>query len=337
MASISHSGFFDHANWPIIYYPFILRNLAFYPKSSILHCKSVINPLAFSPCSTVCGQPVNSPRIVGGQAAADGSWPWQVTILRRGYFICGGSLIANEWVLSAAHCFFRTCWQSLGWLVHSSISQWGRYNVTVSRVQKIILHPDYNGHVGSLGDIALLKLQTPVEFTGDILPICLPGACVEFPPDTDCWVTGWGMIKEGGEELPLYPQVLQELKAPLISQKACNDIFNNASSKDMAMDPIKAGMICAGFPEGGKDSCQGDSGGPLVCKLGESWTQAGIASFGVGCARPHYPGVYTSVPYYAKWIDYIMASGGGGQICHSILTRKPQLQALKQARIQSVI
>uniref|UniRef100_A0A8D2IZF8 Peptidase S1 domain-containing protein n=1 Tax=Varanus komodoensis TaxID=61221 RepID=A0A8D2IZF8_VARKO len=265
-----------------------------------------INPLISSPSPTECGKPViQSPRIVGGQPASNGSWPWQVSILQDNRFICGGSLIADQWVLSAAH----------------SINQYkvllGAYQllnlintVVVSGVRQIILHPDYTNSIDSSGDIALLKLNTPVQFTNFILPICLPASSVRFSPNADCWVTGWGDIQTKGEELNLPPPLtLQELKVPLISRTICNYLYNHFPVIDLPRNPIKLDMICAGSVEGGKDSCQGDSGGPLVCNLPEGWTQAGIVSWGFGCAQPGHPGVYTFVPFYADWIQKTMNGG----------------------------
>ncbi|XP_062992941.1 serine protease 27-like, partial [Elgaria multicarinata webbii] len=249
-----------------------------------------------------CGQPLISPRIVGGQPASDGLWPWQVAILRDGYFICGGSLIANQWVLSAAHCFTKSIATSkydmlLGAYQLLNLSS----HVVYSKVKVIIPHPDYSGDIASIGDIALVKLTAPVTFTNYILPICLPDSSVEFSLDSDCWVTGWGDVQQGVQLLP--PLTLQELKVPLISRATCNALFNVILLEGMDRNPIKADMICTGDPEGGKDSCQGDSGGPLVCQLEGHWTQAGVVSWGMGCAIPNQPGVCSSVAFYANWIN----------------------------------
>ncbi|XP_062992942.1 serine protease 27-like [Elgaria multicarinata webbii] len=264
----------------------------------------------------VCGQPViNSPRIVGGQAAAYGSWPWQVAIFQGGYFICGGSLIAEQWVLSAAHCFLGSTATSQYDLLLGAYELLNLTSTVVeSSVEQILTHPDYNGKAGSSGDIALLELRAPVNFTKNILPTCLPDSSAQFPLNADCWVTGWGNIQEG--VLLPSPLTLQEVKLPLMSQAACNNIFNSHPVGVLGKNPIKPDMICAGNQNSGKDSCQGDSGGPLVCKLQGRWTQAGVVSWGVGCASPFHPGVYTSVPFYANWIQATMngeSQNGGSQ------------------------
>ncbi|XP_044272988.1 serine protease 27-like, partial [Varanus komodoensis] len=258
--------------------------------------------LLSSPSSTACGKPVNSPRIVGGQAALDGAWPWQVSISLHGKPFCGGALIAKQWVVSAAHCF---PWSAN--LTNLIEVQLGAYQLSVfssntvkSAIQRIILHPDYNGKDGSSGDIALVELKSPVKFTDYILPVCLPGSSVQFSTKANCWVTGWGAIRPGVPLKP--PQTLQQLNVQLIQRGKCNILFNEAAGDVVEHNPIRADMICAGHLEGGKDACQGDSGGPLVCKCAGGWTLAGVVSWGVGCALPNLPGVYSSAPFYAKWI-----------------------------------
>uniref|UniRef100_A0A670K661 Peptidase S1 domain-containing protein n=1 Tax=Podarcis muralis TaxID=64176 RepID=A0A670K661_PODMU len=287
----------------------------------------IASPFISSSSFTGCGHPINSPRIVGGQPASNGSWPWQVSILQNFYPICGGSLIAEQWVLSAAHCFFNRhhC------ILMGSMFQYnvllGAYqlsnlsdNAVISDVQQIILHPDYNGLSGSTGDIALIKLKSPVKFTNYILPICLPESSTQFPLNEYCWVTGWGDIRS---DVPLPdPRTLQEVKVPLIIREICNILYNSRPVLGLGRDPVKQDMICAGYPEGGKDSCQGDSGGPLVCQLEGVWTQAGVVSWGVGCGGSDHPGVYTLVPFYANWIqdkmtDCMLAAGSASHLCIS--------------------
>uniref|UniRef100_H9GC52 Peptidase S1 domain-containing protein n=1 Tax=Anolis carolinensis TaxID=28377 RepID=H9GC52_ANOCA len=256
-----------------------------------------------SSSSTVCGQPVISGRIVGGDDATNGAWPWQVAVLRSYYFICGGSLIDKEWVLSAAHCFYNATNPDEYLLIFGANQLLNLSpDVVVRRVKRIILHYDYNGPVASSGDIALLQLSFPVDFTNNIHPICLPESSAEFYVNTNCWVTGWGNT-QFKERDTAKPKTLQEVKLPLITWEICNIYYNMVPIQGLTWNPMKADMLCAGYQIGGKGPCQGDSGGPLVCNVQGSWFQAGIVSWSVGCAQRNYPSVYASVPYYAKWIS----------------------------------
>ncbi|XP_068100111.1 serine protease 33-like isoform X1 [Hyperolius riggenbachi] len=249
----------------------------------------------FSAAYDTCGSPTVSGRIVNGENAYAGEWPWQVYIERSIDLIyisyCGGSLINSEWVLSAAHCFpdsnlykYRVI---LGELQLSLISP----SRIVIGIKRLVVHP-YGGNSGDAGDIALVQLANPVPYNNLIMPVCLPSSTVKFPCGTECWVTGWGTIAQD-VHLP-YPRTLQKVMVPLVSDSTCKKAYGKNFIKD--------DMICAGYKEGHKDSCQGDSGGPLVCRVRGVWYQSGVVSWGKGCAVPEYPGVYTSVMYYESWI-----------------------------------
>ncbi|XP_075592296.1 transmembrane protease serine 9 [Balearica regulorum gibbericeps] len=228
-------------------------------------------------------------KIVGGSTAARGEWPWQVSLwLRRKEHKCGAVLIADRWLLSAAHCFD----------IYSDPKMWVAFLGTpflsgidgkMEKIFRIYKHPFYN--VYSLDyDVALLELNTPVKFSNTIKPICLPDNSHIFHEGARCFITGWGSTKEGG----LMSKHLQKAAVNMIGDQACKTFYPVQ---------ISSRMVCAGFPQGTVDSCSGDAGGPLACKEPSGkWFLAGITSWGYGCARPHFPGVYTKVTAVQGWI-----------------------------------
>ncbi|OCT61928.1 hypothetical protein XELAEV_18047961mg [Xenopus laevis] len=152
--------------------------------------------------TSACGVPVVSDRIVGGMDSKKGEWPWQISLTYKNDFLCGGSLIADSWVLTAAHCFdsLEASYYNV-YLGAHQLSALG--NSTVTRgVKRIIKHPDFQ-YEGSSGDIALIELEKPVTFTPYILPVCLPSHNVQFAAGSMCWVTGWGNIQAGDSGGPL--------------------------------------------------------------------------------------------------------------------------------------
>ncbi|XP_074053053.1 serine protease 30-like [Macrotis lagotis] len=251
---------------------------------------------------TVCGYSKVDGRIVGGQNAQKGQWPWQVSLrISTGLHICGGSLIHPSWVLTAAHCFTNS--QRLSYY-RVMLGELKLYTLPTyfssTSIRRIIIHPSYQwGKYNSKGDIALVQLSSPSQ----IMPVCLPAPQIHFINGTLCWVTGWGQTKQ--RAVPLH---LQEVQVPLIDAKTCDAQYhlNNptASGKPMVLDE----MICAGYVQGQKDACQGDSGGPLVCQDNNAWFQVGVVSWGDGCAQPNKPGVYTRVQAYTDWIQTTIAN-----------------------------
>ncbi|CAL9699060.1 unnamed protein product [Knipowitschia caucasica] len=249
----------------------------------------------------VCGRAPLNNKIVGGEDAPAGSWPWQVSLQRFGQHICGGSLINRKWIMSAAHCFSSE--RTRGWRVSL-----GRDNLKgtnpneVSKsVSNIILHPDYDSFTSD-NDMALIRLSSAVTFTRYIRPVCLAATNSVFNAGVDSWVTGFGAIREG-EPLP-FPETLQEVEVPVVGNRQCNCLNGVGTITD--------NMICAGLKVGGKDSCQGDSGGPMVSKQGPVWVQSGVVSFGYGCAQPNLPGVYSRVSNYQSWINSHISSDQPG-------------------------
>ncbi|XP_077303204.1 prostasin-like isoform X3 [Lithobates pipiens] len=204
--------------------------------------------------SSVCGSPLVSSRIVGGTNSLDGEWPWQVAVTDTesgGEYLCGGSLISPEWVMTAAHCIHYPI-QLSNYKVYLGMYQLLVINshTALANVSKIIVNSQYTS-TGSPGDIALLQLATPVTYTQYIMPICLPSSTTTFPCGTECWVTGWGARSYGGNVVSY--GTLQEVLVPLIDRNTCQTMYRNAGGSIT----IQYDQICAGYKDGGKDSCQG--------------------------------------------------------------------------------
>lgn len=236
-------------------------------------------------------------RIIGGEEAGMKDAPWQVSL--RNFLggishFCGGSIISEEWVLTAAHCM-----DGLTPIQYEVMA--GEHNIhlpdlheEVRRVKMGIMHPNYTWNDKEF-DIGLVKLNSPLKFTDYIQPIELNRV-----PEPDagilCEATGWGLTEEGGMFLA---SKLQKVTVPVVSDTTCIETFAYLMRED---------MLCAG--EEGKDSCSGDSGGPLVCPLGDGGAPllAGVTSWGQGCGRAGKPGVYTEVAYFVDWIEETMAT-----------------------------
>uniref|UniRef100_A0A3B3VGX6 Peptidase S1 domain-containing protein n=1 Tax=Poecilia latipinna TaxID=48699 RepID=A0A3B3VGX6_9TELE len=257
--------------------------------------------------SLLCGKAAGSKsRIIGGQDAQLGDWPWQV-YFTTSYSSCGGSLISNEWVLTAAHCISRDDLNytkvQLGVVQPDSVSNSTK---VTRRLSEIICHPEYDS-LTSENDICLLKLSAPVDFTPYIQPICLASENSTFHDGLASWVTGFGVTETRRIGLGLNPSSLQEVQVPIVGNNRCMCYYYETFMNALLFNPNlnTNNYLCAGFKEGGKDSCQGDSGGPLMVQLQNSsqWVQAGIVSFGEGCAVPMKPGVYTRVSQYQSWIN----------------------------------
>ncbi|XP_051007492.1 trypsin-4 [Acomys russatus] len=224
-------------------------------------------------------------KIVGGYTCPKHSVPYQVSLNDGTGHQCGGSLISDQWVLSAAHCYKRRLQVRLG--EHNiHVLEGGEQFIDV---QKIIRHPKYNKDTLD-NDIMLIKLKSPALLGSRVSTVSLPRSCASA--GAWCLVSGWGNTMN---LIGTYPARLQCLEAPVLSASSCRSSYP---------DMITRNMFCLGFLEGGKDSCDGDSGGPVVC----SGEIQGIVSWGTGCAMKGMPGVYTKVCNYLSWIEETMAT-----------------------------
>ncbi|KAM6940279.1 transmembrane protease serine 6 [Xenentodon cancila] len=247
-----------------------------------------------------CGFRQFSSRIVGGTNASEGEWPWQASLQVQGNHICGGALISGQWVVSAAHCFYDDRLYSPSvWTVYLGKLLLTRSSPTEEavRVQRIHLHHYYDDESHDY-DLALLKLDRPASalLSGHARPACLPPPTHQLDPGLLCWVTGWGALREGGST----SNVLQKVDVRLVSEESCVRSYGYV---------VTPRMLCAGYRSGEKDACQGDSGGPLVCQEPSGrWFLAGVVSWGKGCARPEYYGVYTRITRLTEWIKQVISN-----------------------------
>ncbi|WP_431285606.1 serine protease [Humitalea sp. 24SJ18S-53] len=237
-------------------------------------------------------------KIVGGIPAQAGADPWQVALLvasqSTNVQFCGGSLIAPEWVVTAAHCVDRgTAAVDVDVLAGTHDLRSGGQRL---RVQRIVRHESYvSPELGN--DIALLRLGTAAPGMAiQRLRREEEGAALREAADpnnsTQVRTTGWGAVAEGGGGVSL----LRTVEIPFVSREpTCNDPRSYRGR-------IREDMICAGRQGGGSDSCQGDSGGPATVAVGNERRLAGIVSWGEGCARALKYGVYTRVTTFEDWI-----------------------------------
>jgi len=250
-----------------------------------------------------CGKKRERKRIVGGFQTEVNEYPWMALLRDKFWseerFVCAGSLISAEWVLTAAHCltFFTTANLEvrLGEHQRSSATE---TSLTVSiGVDKIVEHPGYDN---PKNDVALLKLASRVDTT-IYTPVCLPLQAAVYTGFM-ATVIGWGKTTAAKEGRAGSSDVLLEATdLPIISDTDCVAAGVEVEWK------ISPDMVCAGG-EVGKDSCKGDSGGPLMISSVQECTLVGVVSWGLGCAREGLPGVYAEVSYFRTWIDKVVAS-----------------------------
>jgi len=294
-------------------------------------------------------------RILGGQQAAAGKWPWSVALLdvlgdpgsRQHY--CGGSVIAPRWVLTAAHCVDGGTEEDEIQVLVGSNDLEDRSARRID-VRSIHLHEGYS-YDGYENDIALLELSRAAGVPAIAIPDRARSARLGAP-GTEATVVGWGLLRDvslacepgsnprgsactmlggatgyyvdekTGEPLRIsdvLPTRLMEVELPVVHEQTCRDAYPGM--------PIDDRTLCAGYLEGGKDSCSADSGGPLMVSDGDAWVQTGVVSWGRGCAQPGNYGVYTKVAAFAPWIEartgLALASGGEAPSVPETTTTEP--------------
>lgn len=226
-------------------------------------------------------------RIVGGKPLNINQVPFQIGLFRNGYFICGGSLLSRDWVLTAAHCI-----DGGGDFGIRAGSRFVGYSGQVRHSRFVVLNTGFNPKTLN-HDLALIRVDIPFKLTRNVRPVLLARPKWKLP--RRYLVTGWGSQKEGVNR-PSYG-----LRGAVVQKVYRNTCQAHYKGKSV----ITQNMICAAAP--GQDACQGDSGGPLTL----NGIQYGIVSFGIGCARRAYPGVYTNLRREYPWIIYVIKRFGG--------------------------
>ncbi|KAH8286583.1 hypothetical protein KR054_012057 [Drosophila jambulina] len=231
------------------------------------------------------------PRLTGGRPAEPDEWPWMAALLREGlpFVWCGGALITDRHVLTAAHCIH-------GKKKEDIFVRLGEYNTHMVnetrardfRIANMVIHIDFNPQNYD-NDIAIVRIDRATLFNTYIWPVCMPPVNEDWT-GRNAIVTGWGTQMFGGP----HSNILMEVNLPVWKMSECRTAL---------VQHVPDTALCAGFPEGGQDSCQGDSGGPLLVQLpNQRWVTIGIVSWGVGCGQRGRPGIYTRVDRYLDWI-----------------------------------
>lgn len=243
-----------------------------------------------------CGIPsTKHSRIVGGRFAQPGAWPWHVAIKScqncTTLPFCGGTLINNQWIVTAAHCVQNWLPTELYVILGDTNLRRKDSHEIIVGVKSIFVHNNYAINAAYDNDVALLQLKSPVKFTTHVRPACLADAQPRLLAGTNCTVTGFGRTSENGQKSPRLMQAV----VPIKSTADCKKVLGQS---------VTSNMFCAGYAQGRIDSCRGDSGGPLVCQGSDgSWRLTGIVSWGRGCARKNQYGVYADVQVLRGWIQ----------------------------------
>ena len=234
-----------------------------------------------------------APRIVGGSPIDITAAPWQALLRINNTTQCGGALISDSWILTAAHCMNGVSPSQ----VEAYVGVTDQNRLTRDhqvQVSQVIVNPGWNSSTYS-SDLALIGLAAPVAVSPSVQPVALP-----LVQDATAWpaagepatISGWGTTTLSGSSSPLLrAATVQILSAP-----------TDARCGEYGTSYVPGNHVCAGVPQGGVDACQGDSGGPLTVAYNGGAVLAGIVSSGSGCADPKYPGLYSRVTSFLPWL-----------------------------------
>ncbi|KAJ8736108.1 hypothetical protein PYW08_006764 [Mythimna loreyi] len=240
--------------------------------------------------AAVAAVPSNPQRIVGGSVTTIDQYPTIASLLYTWNWAdywqaCGGSILNNRAILTAAHC---TQGDAVGrWRIRLG-STWANSGGVVHNVNANIIHPSYNSNTLN-NDVAILRSASTFSFNNNVRAAAIAGANYHVPDNQVVWAAGWGTTSSGGSA----SEQLRHVQLVIINQATCR---NNYATRGIT---ITDNMLCSGWPNGGRDQCQGDSGGPLY----HNNVVVGVCSFGIGCAQAQFPGVNARVSTFSSWIN----------------------------------
>ncbi|XP_045461086.1 serine protease 27 isoform X1 [Harmonia axyridis] len=247
-------------------------------------------------------------RIIGGNKAKFGQYPWQVYI-KIGSYQCGGVLVSHRYVATAAHCIISAKLKDiLVYLGELDTQDTGEVSepapAELHRVRRKLIHPEFEYRTTQPDryDVALLELVTEAGYADYISPICLPNSDISLS-GRNAVVAGWGKTMPSNELMGT--NILRSASVPILDIEEC---IAWHKVKEISVE-LHEEMLCAGHETGKRDACLGDSGGPLILLENGKWTLVGITSAGFGCGEAHQPGIYHKVALSADWIKSIINYG----------------------------
>jgi len=242
-----------------------------------------------------CGRSASSSgRVISGTTAKRGAWPWQILMLFNGRPGCGGTIVNSRWIVTAAHCIYRKRASGIQIRVGEHNIQAREGSEITIQAERIVQHPSYNPR-NLDNDIALIKVNRPIQFNKYVQPACLTST--EFRAGTNCYITGWGKIRHPGN----MHYILQQARMPIADRNTCS----RANQRAIGI-PVTRNMVCGGYGSRSSISgCHGDSGGPFVCQQGGKWYLAGAVSHGSGTCSTRQGSytVFANVSGFNSWIN----------------------------------